>query len=682
MRISNNMMYRSAYFNMMHSEEVINKKNQQISSGKRIGIPSDDPIGTSRAMNYHTSLTEVEQYTTNSNLAKSWLDITDDSLQTVCKYLDRVRELVTEGANSTTPEEGWEAMALEIEQIRDGIVQVTNTTIDNRYIFGGEKVLEKPYEYRNAVSSDAFNWTTPVSFTAGPPPNDQFSISVDGNAPITITMPITGITYDNSGPGRTLDDLAEAIQAQINLTMPANVPVKVKATPDGRLSFYAGTQPPNGTHSLVMREVLGNNGLATLNFQDQATTKELTGAALTTPIPIVAKYPITNSVIGFGGGNTINLNPIDAAAPGYYDNWTLMTDDGTNVTTQTVTATGAGTVTFGTGLPASPNLKYYLSPPLTGLSPAATGVPNTMNLTANSSTVNGFYVGMPITITGGTGLGQTRTITAYNAALNQITVDQPFTIQPDNSSLYSIDASSYVNANNKFKISIGNEPTQEISMDGGSYSMDALAQMLQTKIQERGVPYNTIQVSVTPDNQLRITPTDAANNPLPVKLESGSTADGLWLLGFKNGAVSDEPVPNYEGNHGTMKYEINVGIKLSVNSIGDTVFDPMFRNLAKICMDLRAGNTNALSADIRLVKQNKEDVVLTLSEVGAKTNRIEKGLDRLKTFDQNYNQLLSDVEDTDISKAIIELTSQQTTYQAALQTAAKTLPMTLLDFLR
>jgi flagellar hook-associated protein 3 FlgL len=131
-----------------------------------------------------------------------------------------------------------------------------------------------------------------------------------------------------------------------------------------------------------------------------------------------------------------------------------------------------------------------------------------------------------------------------------------------------------------------------------------------------------------------------------------------------------------------MNYEINVGIKLSANSIGDTIFDPIFRNLAKICMDLRAGNTTALSADIGLVKQNTQDVVLTLSEVGAKTNRIEKGLDRLKTFDQNYNKLLSDVEDTDVSKAIIDLTSQQTTYQAALQMAAKILPMTLLDFLK
>jgi flagellin-like hook-associated protein FlgL len=669
---------------MMHSEEVINKKSQQISSGKRIGIPSDDPIGTSRAMNYRTSLTEVAQYITNSNLAKSWLDITDDSLQTVSKYLDRVRVLVTEGANSTTPDEGWEAMALEIEQIRDGIVQVTNTTMDNRYIFGGEKVSEKPYEYRNSVSSDAFNWVTPPApFAAGV--NDQFSISVDGNAPITITMPVTGITYDNSGSGRTLDDLAEAIQTQINLTMPANVPVNVKATPDGRLSFYAGTQPPNGTHSLVMREVAGNTGLATLNFQDQATTKELTGAALTTPIPIVAKYPIANSITGFAGGNIITLDPNDAAGPNYYDNWTLMTDDGTNVTTQPVTASGLGTVTFATMLPASANLKYYLSPPLTGTSPGATGVPNTMNLAANSSTFPGFYVGMSITITGGTGLGQTRTITGYTGPpLYQITVDpsQPFVPSPDNSSLYSIDASSYVNANNKFKITIGNEPTQEISMDGGAYSMDALAQMLQTKIQERGIPYDSIQVSVTPDNQLRIIPTDAANNPLPIKLESGSTADGLWLLGFKNGAVSDEPVPNYEGNHGTMNYEINVGIKLSANSIGDTIFDPIFRNLAKICMDLRAGNTTALSADIGLVKQNTQDVVLTLSEVGAKTNRIEKGLDRLKTFDQNYNKLLSDVEDTDVSKAIIDLTSQQTTYQAALQMAAKILPMTLLDFLK
>ncbi len=672
MRISNNMIYSNAYYNMMHSEEVINEKNQQISSGKRIGIPSDDPIGTSRAMTYRTGITEVAQYTNNSNQAESWLNITDSSLQTVSNYLDRVRELVTKGANSTNPTEGWEAMADEIDQIRDGIVEVANTTIDNRYVFGGEKVLEKPYEYRNAVSSDSFSVAAiPVTINAGV--NDQFSISVDGNAPVTLTL--TAGTYN------TLQDLADEIQTQINTTLPANVPVNVKVTPDNRLSFYAGSQPPNGTHSLVMRAVPLNTGLATLNFQDRATTKELTGAALTIPLPITAKYPVANT--GTVAGAVVTLNPNDNAGANYYNNWSLMVDDGVTVQTQTVIASGGGTVTAGGALPAGPNVKYYLSPPLTGQSPATTGVSTTMNLAANSSIVNDFYVGMPITITGGTGLGQTRTITAYNAALNQITVDQAFDVLPDNTSLYSIDASSYVNANNKFKITVGNQPPQEISLDGGSYSPAALAQMLQTKIQERGGQYANIQVSVTPDNQLRITPLDTVgDNPLPIRLESGSTADGLWLLGFKNGAVSDESLPNYEGNHGTMNYEINVGIKLSVNTVGDTIFDPLFKNLAKISMDLRAGNTRALSADIDLVKQSKQDVVLTLSEVGAKTNRIEKGLDRLKIFDQNYNQLLSDTEDTDISKAIIELTSQQTTYQAALQTAAKILPMTLLDFLR
>jgi flagellin-like hook-associated protein FlgL len=673
MRVSNRMMFGNAAYNMMRSEEIIQRRSQEIGTGKRIGIPSDDPFGTSRAMIYRTNLTEIAQYTDNSNRAGGWLNLTDNSLVSVVDNLQRVRELVIAGANDTNTPESWNAMAEEIDKIRDGIMEIANTTIDNRYIFAGEKVLEKAYEMRNPVYSDKLDLkTTPLTIALGV--NDQFDIVLDGAPPVTITLP-DATTYTS------LDDLADEIQTQLNTVFPFAVPIHVKATPDNKLAFYAGTQPPdNIQHTLVLRQTLpANTGLAAIGFQDGATTKEIIGIPLTFPVMAAAKYPVANSVTGFGGGNAINLNPADIAAAGYYDNWTLMTDDGTNVTTQPVTVSGAGTVSFATALPASANLKYYLSPPLTGQ--VAAGTATTITLT-NGSTVDGFYVGMPITITDGAGKNQTSTITDYTGGV--VTVNPPFAPPPDPAtSRYAIDADYYINANNKFKITVGNELPQEISLDGADYSPAAFAQMLQTKIQERGGPYANIQVSITADNRLRITPQDAANNPLTIKLESGSTADGLWLLGFKNGAISNEMLPNYEGNKGTMNYEINVGIKMSINAVGDTIFDPIFEHLNKISIDLRAGNISELSnADLRNVKQDLQQVALKQSEIGAKTNRIEKGIERLQVMDEYFNKFLGQTEDTDITKAITELTMQQTSYQAALQVAAKTLTMTLLDFLR
>ena len=686
MRVSNRMIYGNTYFNLMHSEEIINQKNKEISSGRKINIPSDDPFGTSRAMIYRTNLTEISQYVTNSQRANSWLDLTDNTLQSVSSYLQRVREIVTMGANSTNPDESWEAMAIEIDQIRDALVQNANTTIDNRSIFAGEKVLEKAYEYRNTVQSDGIDLiVSPITITAGV--NDQFDIYIDGNGPYTLTL--TPGTYDNSGSGQMLQDLADDIQTQINTSVPNTVPVYVKVTPDNKLAFYAGTQPSdNVTHTLVLRE--NNGALAAINMQDRATTKELVGSELTFPIKTtIGRYSIGNKSL-YTGGLSLNLDPRDDNVANYYQNWTLMMDDGANVWTQTVTASGAGSVTVGAweGPPppapiAGSQVKYYLSPPLCGTMAAPTATTFTIPA-ANRAQIPDFYVGMPITVNGGTASGQTRTITAYDSATGLVTVDQPFIPTPDATSRYAIDASHYINFDNKFKITISGEITQEISLDGGEFSPRALADMLQTKIQERGGAYANVQVTITPNNELRIVPQDTVgNDPLTIKLESGSKADALWMLGFKNGAVSNELLPNFEGNRGFMNYEISVGIKMSVNSIGDQLFDPIFKHLAKISIDLRGGNVEALSRDgLRYVKQDEQNVQILLTEVGAKFNRIEKGIDRLKSLDENFNKLLADVEDTDIAKAVLELKLQETAYQAALQTAARVLPMTLLDYLR
>jgi flagellin-like hook-associated protein FlgL len=554
-------------------------------------------------------------------------------------------------------------------------------------------VLEKAYEYRNAVQSDVINLvSTPITISLGPAPpqNNQFSISIDGNGPYTLNL--TPGTYDNSGPGRMLQDLADDIQTQINTSVPNTVPVKVKVTPDNKLAFYAGVQPSDGVvHTLVLRE--GNGALAAMSFQDRSTTKELVGAELTFPIKQMAgRYPVGNDAV-YTGGTVLTLDPIDDKPASYYENWTLIMDDGANVWTQTVIGSGAGSVTVGAweGAPLPPptigsNVKYYLSPPLCGTM-AAAPAPTATTFTipaANRAQIADFYVGMPITINGGPGQGQTQTITAYDSATGLVTVDQPFNPPPGATSRYAIDASYYLDANNKFKITIDGEITQEISLDGGEMSGRALADMLQAKIQERGGAFANVRVTLTPNNELRIVPQDTVgNSPLTIKLESGSTADGLWLLGFKNGAVSNEMLPNYEGNQGKMNYEINVGIKLSVNSIGDRLFDPIFKHLAKISMDLRAGNTTGLSKDgLKFVMEDEQNVALTLAEVGAKYNRIDKGIDRLKSLDENFNQLLANVEDTDIAKAILELKLQETAYQAALQTAARVLPMSLLDYLR
>jgi flagellar hook-associated protein 3 FlgL len=70
------------------------------------------------------------------------------------------------------------------------------------------------------------------------------------------------------------------------------------------------------------------------------------------------------------------------------------------------------------------------------------------------------------------------------------------------------------------------------------------------------------------------------------------------------------------------------------------------------------------------------------AQVGACTNRLEGQAARLKDLQLIVEELLSKTEDADMAKTMVDYSMQQATYQAALQSSARVVQRTLLDFLR
>ena len=70
------------------------------------------------------------------------------------------------------------------------------------------------------------------------------------------------------------------------------------------------------------------------------------------------------------------------------------------------------------------------------------------------------------------------------------------------------------------------------------------------------------------------------------------------------------------------------------------------------------------------------------AQVGARVNRLETQQTRLKDLELNVEDLLSKTEDADMAKAMVDFSMQQSIYQSALQSGARVLQPSLLDFLR
>lgn len=143
MRITNNMMISNMIRNLGNNQSRLSKYQDQLDTGKKISVPSDDPVVAARALKLRTDVAKVEQYQKNIDDSESWLDLTETALAEVGDVLQRARELTNQAANSTNTPGETQKIAEEIKQLKIQIVHLSNSTYAGRYIFSGFKTDQK-----------------------------------------------------------------------------------------------------------------------------------------------------------------------------------------------------------------------------------------------------------------------------------------------------------------------------------------------------------------------------------------------------------------------------------------------------------------------------------------------------------------------------------------------------------
>lgn len=174
-----------------------------------------------------------------------------------------------------------------------------------------------------------------------------------------------------------------------------------------------------------------------------------------------------------------------------------------------------------------------------------------------------------------------------------------------------------------------------------------------------------------------------------------TTRDGRFLFGGHQTTAppftltaGPPPTVTYNGDSGQIEREIDQGQRLSVNVTGDRILPPapagnLFDTLAQLASDLRAGNTGNISTTVIADLETHTDALLGLrAEVGAKMNRIEQNLQRLGGIEQGLQTWVSQVEDADLARVMIDLKQAEAAHQTALAVGARIVPPTLVDFLR
>ncbi len=138
MRVSTQGMFMQGLTMMQRLQTALDYTQRQISSGRSILKPSDDPIASARALEIRESLSRLGQFDRNANLAENRLAQEEEALGTVNNVLQRVRELALQANSGTQSDETRKLIAIEMRQQLDHLVQVANQKDGNgRYLFSG-----------------------------------------------------------------------------------------------------------------------------------------------------------------------------------------------------------------------------------------------------------------------------------------------------------------------------------------------------------------------------------------------------------------------------------------------------------------------------------------------------------------------------------------------------------------
>ncbi|MGC4003820.1 MAG: hypothetical protein QM811_12120 [Pirellulales bacterium] len=119
---------------------------QQISTGRRIGLPSEDAPAALRAITLQRILERKTQAQTNLATNQSFLGATDSSLSSIASILNEARGAAQGVSSTTATNEQREAAATEIDRALQQLVDAGNQKFRDRYLFAGSRTSELPFE--------------------------------------------------------------------------------------------------------------------------------------------------------------------------------------------------------------------------------------------------------------------------------------------------------------------------------------------------------------------------------------------------------------------------------------------------------------------------------------------------------------------------------------------------------
>lgn len=146
MRVTQGMLAQQSLRHVTQNYKNLSEMQNQLSTGKKISRPSQDPVVAVNGMRYRAQVAEVEQFQRNVQEAHTWMDAGDTALGETTQVLQRLKELTTQAANDSYDADQRGNIAKEVKQLKEHIASLANTSINGKYIFNGTDTKNAPVD--------------------------------------------------------------------------------------------------------------------------------------------------------------------------------------------------------------------------------------------------------------------------------------------------------------------------------------------------------------------------------------------------------------------------------------------------------------------------------------------------------------------------------------------------------
>jgi flagellar hook-associated protein 3 FlgL len=197
-RVTQRSNGQQSILGLQASQRRLAALHNQMSSGKAITKPSDDPNATYTALQFRAENARFTQWSRNAGDGLSRLKVADGQLQAMTQQVQRAQALLIQGRNTAAmgPVER-EAIATEIDSLREGLMLSANFTYLGRPIFGGTTAGDSAFD---ATTGAYLGDTIAVTRSAGP----QATVQVDVNG-------AEAFTTDGTTSGTTVFEVLTSI---------------------------------------------------------------------------------------------------------------------------------------------------------------------------------------------------------------------------------------------------------------------------------------------------------------------------------------------------------------------------------------------------------------------------------------------------------------------------------------